>query len=382
MRMINVERDSSGAVLSILMLRPSNFHAHFRDGIMRDAVAYAIMRWVKYVLAMPNTGPIDDVESVIRYYNELVAIRDSFGLKTEFIMTIYLTRKLTWKMVEELAKLPFKVEVKYYPPHPGATTGSGLGIPLDAVPKETWEAMADHNIPLLGHFESVEDKRGRILPMEDRETYFMKHEFARLLDHAPETLRISIEHGSTSDAIDWVKQGTSGRLVIGFTPHHLLISIDDLMQKSWRNHGRCMPIPKGPEHVASCLEFATSGDSRAILGDDTAPHPSLAKEGEFDTAACGCYLPHALAMYAFAFEQAGALDQRFVNFASLNGVRWRGLAEPSKDDMVKLVATDEDVPEPTKLGDGSDVVIPLGWTKEPDKLKLGLALAIEEHLAT
>ena len=380
--LIIVRRNQDGAIKDVDMVRPSNFHAHLRAGDMMKTVAKDIMWWVKYLLVMPNTGPIDTVKKVKSYYAEICALRDSLGLKTEFIMTVYLTNKLTPVMVHTLADLPFKVEVKYYPPHKGATTGSGLGVPLDMVSNDTWKVMAERGMPLIGHFESVEDKNGNVLPMEEREDYFMTHEFRPFRDNHP-NLHINIEHASTALAIARVKEDLTEKTTCGITPHHMILTLGDLKMRSWANHGRCMPIPKGPEDMIACRKFATSGDARACLGDDTAPHPASAKENiPFDEAACGCWLPHSLALYAYAFELEDALDQRFVNFTAYNGANWRGLDFPNIDDRVVLVGdTVNDIPDPLHLPDG-DRVVPLGWTTEPDRLKIGLAAVVEQQLKT
>jgi len=371
--LLQIERDNLGHILSIVMPRPSNFHAHLRTDTLMRAIAYDIMCWVKYLLVMPNTGPIDTVEKVVAYYYLLTKIAEARGLKPELIMTIYLTDRLTPAMVERLAKLPFKVAVKYYPPHKGATTGSGEGVPLSDV-REGLRAMAEHKIRLLGHFESVYDKNGRELPHLEREEYFMLHEFPRLRDEHPE-LDINIEHASTALAIERVKEDSRGKTTCGFTPHHLFLTLPELMKKSWANHGRCMPTPKSQHNVDACLEFAASGDARAHLGDDTAAHLSATKQGPFDQAACGCWLPHSLSLYAMAFKRAGALDDRFVRFACYNGPDTWGLPRPLPEDTVKLVADDiHDIPEPTPVPEKNDVVIPLGWTKEQDRLKVGLRL--------
>lgn len=377
---IIVERDEHGALLSVDMVRPSNFHAHVRANALMEAVAFDTMRWVKYLLVMPNTGPIDTVEKVAEYHDAIAALQEKLKLSSvELVMTVYLTEKLTPAMVEELAQLSFRVEVKYYPPHKGATTGSGLGIPLHEVPDETFAAMAAHDMPLLGHFESVVDTLGNELPMSEREGYFMDNEFPQLRERSKE-LHINIEHASTKKAIDIVKQDTSGKTTCGITPHHMLLSLDTLMEKSWRNHGRCMPIPKSKEDVAACLEFATSGDPRVSLGDDTAPHPSEAKKGTFEEAACGCWLPHSLALYALAFEQAGALDERFVQFACYNAANWRNLPLPDLSDRVRIIKeTDHDIPDPLSVPAINDVIIPLGWTNEPDRLKVGLLLDLNQE---
>ena len=369
---LHVEKDKFGAVLSITMPRPSNFHAHLRADALMRAVARQIMCWVKYLLVMPNIGPIDTVEKVIEYHGILMRLAEVLGLHPVLVMTIYLTDKLTPAVIERLARLPFRVAVKYYPPHKGATTGSGLGVPLSQA-SDTLKTMARCNIRLLGHFESVYDSNGFELPMEEREGYFMQHEFPRLREENSD-LHINIEHASTALAVRQVERDASGKTTCGFTPHHLLLPLEELMKKSWRNHGRCMPILKPPSDVEACLAFATSGDSRAHLGDDTAPHLSASKQGDFNKASCGCFLPHALALYALAFKQAGALDERFVRFACYNGPDSWGLSRPHIDDKVTLVSDIEtDIPEPTIVPELTDVVIPLGWTIEQDRLRVGLS---------
>lgn len=365
----------NGEVQHFLMLRPSNFHAHIRLGHLMEAIAYDVMSVVKYLLIMPNDGLVDTIEKVTARYEELRALAAARGVNPTFIMTVYLTSNVTSHMIERLARLPFKVEVKYYPPEAGATTGSGFGIPLEEA-EETLRAMAECEIPLLGHFESVKDSSGRTLPHDQRETYFMEHVYPRLRYGHP-WLLISIEHVSTLDAIKRVKEDSSGRTVCTLTPHHLLLSIEELKRLSWANHGKCMPIPKGLDDVDACREFATSGDTRAIAGNDTAAHLSRAKEGPFDQAANGAFwTAHSIAAYALAFERAGALDARFERFMSINGATWRDLELPAKDDRIMVVREREkDIPSPVAVPEENDIVIPLGWTTKDDRLKLGLVVA-------
>jgi dihydroorotase len=235
--------------------------------------------------------------------------------------------------------------------------------------------MAEHGIWLLGHFESVYDRHSRELTHDEREGYFMQHEFDALREENPD-LHINIEHATTGFSVKKVERDKSGLTTCGFTPHHLLMPIEELKKKSWACHGQCMPIPKSQDDVDACREFATSGDPRAHLGDDTAPHLSKTKEGEFGKVANGCYLPHSLALYALAFEKAGALDERFVRFCSLNGPDTWGLPRPAGYDTVTLVRDEKyDIPAPTPVPEENDAVIPWGWTIQDDRFKIGLRLA-------
>lgn len=380
MSFIIVHHDKKSAFKGIEMPRPSDFHAHFRQGPLLEAVLPHQACWVRYALAMPNTGPIKTV-SELRHYRLILqdAAQRSGLTHVEFVMTIYYTGLLTPKIIEEIARLPFKVGVKAYPPHKGATTGSGEGVPILDLP-DVLAAMRANDVPLLIHGESVYDKNGNELPHEEREGEFMRELFPRVREQEPD-LRICLEHVSTQDGIDAVKSDGRGKTVCTLTPHHAICSSEDFT-RSWANHLRCMPIPKAPEHRDAVREFMTSGDKRAILGTDTAPHIRGAKVGmPFSEAACGCYLPHAIAMYALIFKEAHALDARFANFASFNGPDWWGLPRPAADDRISIrVEHEHDIPEPTPVPELREVVIPLGWSEAPDRMRIGLAQALlEEH---
>lgn len=381
--LINVEYDASGGIRYLQMPRTSNWHAHLRLGQLMAAVAGIIMRPHKYVLAMPNNGyhgrPIETLDDVHHYYREIIAIRDELGYDTELVMTLYFTEKLTPDIVFGLARMPFRCEVKYYPTTPGATTGSGFGMTLEQG-RDTLRAMKECGIPLLGHFESTHDAHGNEIPHAEREGYFMTEEYPRLRDDHPE-LMICVEHASTAIAVEAVKADTSGRTVMTVTPHHLLFTMEELLGKSWKNHGRCMPYLKTAADRAALQDFVFSGDARAIAGDDTAPHPSATKEGSFESAMCGCWLPHAIGLYIMAARDAGRLDDDFVRFMSYNGAIWRGLDVPHKDDRITVVGaiSPNDIPDPVAIPGGSDVVIPLGWTEEADRLQIGHALLGQMH---
>jgi dihydroorotase len=368
----------------IAMPRPSDFHAHFRKSPMLDAVLPHQISWVKYALAMPNTQPITTLREAEDYWEQLKAVAAKHGHKSvEFVMTLYYTARVTAQVVEHISTLPFKLGVKAYPPHKGATTGSGAGVPILSMP-ETLRSMEVNGVRLLIHGESVIGKDGNELPHEEREGEFMREVFPQLRERYPDLL-ICLEHISTVEGIEAVKSDDSGNTVSTITPHHAICSTEDF-GRSWANHLRCMPIPKAPHHRDAIREFMTGGDKRVILGTDTAPHPSMSKVGKdgglpFNEAACGCYLPHAIALYALVFKEMGKLDERFAKFACFNGPDWWNLPRPKSTDRIHIrVEHENDIPEPTPVPEIDDIVIPLGWTKEPDKMRIGLAHVLQsEH---
>ena len=375
--------ETTGAVTKIVTLRSSNFHAHFRRDALMRAVTPIQLRGYKYVLAMPNTGPIRTIAEAHAYYNELMRIADEEGLDklSGILMTLYHTADITPAVIEQIAKQKIVRAVKHYPTHrPGqeGTTGSGFGRPLEEA-GDMLRAMEETGVPLLGHFESVEDNDGRMLPHSEREGYFVDNYLWGLRDKYPK-LRICFEHCSTRKGVEFVKADSSGRTVCTITPQHLWFTADDFGRYSWRNHLRCMPYVKTEDDREAVTGLATSGDMRAIAGDDTAPHLSAAKDKPFEQAACGCYLPHAIALYVAKFIGRGVANLQdamnsYEHFACLNGPRFWGLPVPADDDTVTIrYETRRDIPEPTPVPEDNDFVIPLGWTAGSDKLKVGYAL--------
>lgn len=390
---LRISYDRFGEIESIVMPRPSNFHVHFRwDALMR-AVSTHIMKHMRYLLAMPNNGPnrglIRTLEDAIMYHDKLMELAIREGIKTlnKILMSVYHTAEVTTTMIEKIARAAVKTVIKNYPAHPGATTGSGHSIPFDACDDEV-RAMEDNEVSLHLHAEDVYDKNGIEMEHEFREGHCIRERAWRFRDKH-KNLRLCIEHASTKEAVEFVKADTSGRTVMTVTPQHLLFTIDDFERYSWKNHLRCMPIVKREDDRQAVLEFATSGDPRCIAGDDTAPHlsktkgvadPSKSDYVPFLKVSCGCWLPHSPALYMVAFKRAKALDNnRFVQFMSLNGAAWHGLSPPDDDDTLTIrVEKEHDIPDPVVVPEHDDVVIPLGYTTEPDRLKIGYAAAMAE----
>ena len=379
---LDIKRHQLGYIQSVCMPRPSNFHAHFRRDALMRAVSESIMRHVLYVLAMPNNGALKDtvvrtVTEAIEYHEDLMYIAEKAGFHwLKILMTLYHTADITPEVIEEIARSAVVYAVKDYPSHKGATTGSGYGIPLEDHP-DMLHAMEETGVPLLGHFEDVYDKHGKMLPHNMREQHCVRNRLWRLRDKHPD-LRICCEHATTREMVEFVKADKSGKTVMTVTPMPLLFTDKDFA-KSWGNLLKCMPITKGEPHQRAVLDFATSGDFRCIAGNDDAPHPSKTKLVAFDECSFGCSLPHSVPLYAKAFNQAGALDHRFINFMCLNGPNWWGLPLPSLDDTVTIRHdTAHDIPDPIDIveedGSISDIVLPLGFSLEPDRLQVGLAM--------
>jgi dihydroorotase len=202
-------------------------------------------------------------------------------------------------------------------------------------------------MPLLVHGEVTDPS----VDFFDREKVFIASKLVPLLDAVP-SLKVVMEHITTRDAAEFVAAAPA-TVAASITPQHVLLNRNALFAGGLRPHAFCLPILKREEHRAAVAAAATSGAACFFLGTDSAPHARGAKE-----AACGCAgifsAPTALALYAQAFEAAGALD-RLEAFASLNGPDFYGL--PRNAGTVTLRREAWTVPESYGFGEGE--VVPL-----------------------
>ena len=118
-------------------------------------------------------------------------------------------------------------------------------------------------------------------------------------------------------------------------------------------HLYCLPVLKRERHREALLAAAIGGSGRFFLGTDSAPHGRDAKE--CPTGCAGCYSsPVALALYAEAFERAGALE-RLPDFASHFGADFYGLPRAESSIVLEKVET----PVSDSYAFEDDVVVPL-----------------------
>jgi dihydroorotase len=224
-----------------------------------------------------------------------------------------------------------------------------------AAVRATLEAMQREDLPLLIHGEVTDSA----VDVFDREKVFIDTVLMPMRRDFPE-LRVVFEHITTKEAADYVAQA-EGRIAATITAHHLLYERNALFKGGMRPHWYCLPILKRETHRRALLAAATSGSPRFFLGTDSAPHAKHLKEHACGCA--GCYTaPHALELYAAAFEQAGALE-RLEGFASLFGPDFYGL--PRNTERVTLERTPWTVPDALPFGPEEIVPLaagePLGW---------------------
>ena len=329
--------------------RPDDWHLHLRDGAMLRLVAPASRDFGR-ALVMPNLVPPIVTGAQAAAYRERV-VAAGFARP---LMTLYLTEGTDPADVVAAHGAGVVHAVKLYPA--GATTNSDAGVRDWEAVRPVLAAMEAAGVPLCVHGETVD---GDVF---DREAAFLDRVLGPLVAAHP-ALRVTLEHVTTSDAVDFVRAHAGMGATI--TVQHLMMNRTDMLSHGMRPHLYCLPILKRDTHQRALRDAATGGDARFFLGTDSAPHPAHAKEAA--CCAAGCFTaPHALPCLAHVFEAEGALD-RLEGFASLHGAAHHGVAP--NEGTVTLVRREADARPAILEGHGQRVVPfdpghPLRWHVE------------------
>lgn len=329
---------------TLTITRPDDWHVHLRDGEALNNTVADISRYFGRAIIMPNlVPPVTNAELATQYHQRIMAANPSKQFQP--LMVLYLTDKTTAEDIKAAKASGIVYAAKLYPA--GATTNSSSGVTNVDNIAPVLAAMEEVNMPLLVHGEVTDHD----IDIFDREAIFIDTILRPLVAKYP-TLKIVLEHITTKNAVDFVKEA-SDNVAATITVHHLLFNRNHMLVGGIRPHFYCLPILKRNTHQHALIEAATSGSEKFFLGTDSAPHPQGAKE-----AACGCagaYTAHAaIELYAEAFEQAGALD-KLEGFASLNGPKFYNL--PVNSDKITLVKQAWSVP--ATMAFGGDVVVPI-----------------------
>lgn len=283
--------------MDLILNSPLDMHVHFRQDAMLRVVAPLSAQHFSGCVVMPNLIPaIDSLEKVLTYRSQ---VQDAVAQHTfEPYMTLFF-RKYTRD--ELVAAKPHIIGIKLYPA--GATTNSEGGVAEIMSMKSTFALMEELDIPLLVHGET----HGFVM---DREEEFC--EVYRALATQFPNLRITMEHITTRASLAILDEFPNLRATI--TPHHLLITLDDVAGGLLNPHLFCKPIAKRPEDRAALLESALRAHPKLMLGSDSAPHPVEAKEAP--GCAAGIFTaPIILPLLAELFHRHDALGnlQAFVS---------------------------------------------------------------------
>lgn len=340
---------------TLTIRRPDDWHLHLRDGAMLEGVIGDTSRHFARAIIMPNLVPPVVTTADARAYRERIMTALPKGDRFEPLMTLYLTEDTSPDDVEDGRKSGLITAVKLYPA--GATTNSHGGVRNFENAMPVLERMAKIGLPLCVHGEVTTPE----VDIFDREKVFIDTVLDPLRRRLPE-LKVTMEHVTTSDGVDYIRSSDSN-IAGSITTHHLIINRNAILVGGIKPHYYCLPVAKRESHRLALRAAATSGDARFFLGTDSAPHVDPLKE-----CACGCagiYTSiNTMSCLAHVFEQEDALD-RLEAFASLNGPAWYGLAP--NDETITLERGEEPVEFPAKIETGAgpvtvfDPMFPLFW---------------------
>ena len=328
----------------ITLRKPDDFHLHLRDGTLLEAVLPHSAHTFARNLVMPNLAkPILNAQQAQAYKERILQTlqkhRFPSNIPSPFqpLMTLFLneeTRLQDFGIISsKQTSLPFEQSVfagKLY--FAAATTNAKHGVKNLPQLYPLLEQMEKHDLPLSIHGE-VADATTDVF---DRESLFIDLYLAPLTERFP-SLRITFEHISTKQAVDFVreKSRSSNKLAATITPHHLLLNRTDMLGFGLRPHLYCMPILKREQDRLALLNAAESGERCFFLGTDSAPHTRSQKQ-----AACGCAgvfnAPYAIECVFAALRHETSSELRCLErFTSENGAIFHDL--PLNEERITLV---------------------------------------------
>ncbi len=321
----------------IEIIRPDDWHLHLRDGDMLNSVAGLSAHHFERAIIMPNlVPPVVSVDDAANYRERILAALPQ-GSSFEPLMTLYLTEETKPSEIDKVAKSGFVKALKLYPA--GATTNSASGVTDFDKIMPVLEKMAELKIPLCVHGEVTDAD----VDIFDREAVFIERVLEPVRAKVP-ALKIVLEHITTSDGVDYVKNG-GANLAGTITTHHLIINRNDILVGGIRPHYYCLPVAKRERHRLALVEAATSGNASFFLGTDSAPHLDSAK-----LSTCGCAgifsAPNTMTCLAHVYETANALEN-LEAFTSRNGPKFYDL--PLNTKKMTLIKRDEPISQPTSV---------------------------------
>lgn len=329
--------------MQLKMIQPDDWHLHLRSGKALKSVAKFSAKQMGRSIIMPNLiPPVMNAADAQAYQTEIMAAlpKDS---NFQPLMVLYLTDNTTPEIIKE-AVAAGVVAAKLYPA--GATTNSDSGVTDITNIYSALEAMQKIGTPLLLHGEVTRSE----VDIFDREAVFIDEVLNQVVSDFPE-LKIVFEHITTKNATDFVRD-SGDKIAATITPQHLLSNRNDMLVGGIKPHFYCLPVLKRATHQKALIEAAISGNPKFFLGTDSAPHTKHDKE-----STCGCAgvfsAPHAIELYAQAFDQAGALD-KLEDFASKFGADFYGV--PCNTTTITLEKQKWKVPDEFEFN--KDTIVP------------------------
>ncbi len=300
---------------TLTIIKPDDWHLHLRDGDFLSRTVSDSAERFERAIVMPNLVPPVITVAMALSYRERILQHIPTGKSFTPLMTLYLTDETRVETICDIEKNSHVYACKLYPA--GATTNSASGVTKLEKLYDVLAKMEALKVPLLIHGEVTHTN----VDVFDREKVFIESVLAPIVERFP-NLKIVLEHITTKDAVEYIKEA-SDNLAATITAHHLLLNRNHLLVGGIKPHYYCLPVLKRNVHQEALIQAATSGNRKFFLGTDSAPHAVDQKEN-----ACGCagiYTAHAaIELYAEVFDEAKKLD-KLEAFASIHGPKFYGL---------------------------------------------------------
>ncbi len=283
-------------------------HLHVRDGeMLKNVLPCTLKQHATGAVIMGNLvhpDEISTIEKAVAYHNRIVSVLPP---GSDFVpcMTCYLTDDISPEEVVYGFKQGIWCAVKLYMADQqgqGGTTGSQHGVKNLRGRYRVFEAMEKHQIPLLGHFEAVEEDVDEF----DREIVFLERDLQPLLNAFPEMI-VVFEHITDGRAADFVAQAPYN-INATVTAHHLMINRNAMFWGGLNPEKYCKPVPKREPHRLKVRKYATSGNRHFGAGTDSAPWDEQAKSRPCRCAAGIFTAKTAVELYTTVFDQDNALE--------------------------------------------------------------------------
>jgi dihydroorotase len=340
---------------------PDNWHCHLREGQLLPWMVKQLVEngFRGRVLAMPNTKkPILTGEDALEY-REIISIALDMidddlppsvirAGRFEPVMTIQITEATTPAIIKEAVELGVKI-AKVYPRY--VTTNSEHGVVDYEKIYSAFEAAEKVGMVVCFHPEH---------PSYEVEGLDKETEFIVILDEIRKrfpNLRMTIEHVTDAEMVEWVKNQPVELVRATVTVHHLFSTLDGVIGYSRESGGKinvhcgCKPMPKYRYDREALVEAVLSGNPHFFYGGDDAPHLREQKWA----GACGVFnTPVAIPLLINLFAISHQL-QRLPSFLSHFGADHYGY--PRLTETINVAKEQWQVPEIYEVpGTGSGVV--------------------------
>ena len=330
---------------TIEIIKPDDWHVHFRDGEILKAVVPETSRHFKRAIIMPNLVPPILTGADALEYRQRIKVATPNSDNFIPLMTLYLTETTNKIDLESAFKEKLVFAAKLYPA--GATTNSDSGVKNIKNIMPLLETMSQIGMPLLVHGEVTNTD----VDIFDREKIFIDTVLDFLCEELPE-LKITMEHITTEDATSYVKQSKKN-LSATITPHHLALNRNSIFVGGIKPHYYCLPILKRERHRKALVNAAISGNEKFFLGTDTAPHLINTKENS-----CGCAgifnSTYCIPILAEIFDKQDSIHQ-LEKFTSTNGAKHYNLKVNLE--KIKLIKSDKPIQFKKSLKFKNDEII-------------------------